>query len=82
MKFLDFHEIFGKVISPSDLVILGGPAGGSALEKGFAPKRISHMTRRAFLALRVIQAQGKSSSRWLVKQWCKWFRKMKISQNL
>ena len=25
----NFHEIFEKVVSPSDLLILGGPAGGS-----------------------------------------------------
>ena len=40
------------------------------------------MTRRAFLALRVIQRQGKSSFNMLVKNWCKWFTKMKISQDL
>ena len=39
------------------------------------------MTRRAFLSSRVIQAQGKSSSRWRVKNLGKWFRKMKISRN-
>ena len=36
----------------------GRPCRGLSPGKGFAPKRISHMTRRAFLALRVIQAQG------------------------
>ena len=40
------------------------------------------MTRRAFLALRVIQAQGKFAFKWLVKNWGKGVRKMKISQNL
>ena len=48
--------------------------------KGFVHD--SEMTRRAFLSSRVIQAQGKLSSRWRVKKWGKWFRKMKISQNL
>ena len=40
------------------------------------------MTCRAFLALRVIQRQGKSSFNMLVKNWCEWFTKMKIAQNL
>ena len=35
------------------------------------------MTRRAFLALRVIQRQGKSTSRWLVKNCGKWSRKIR-----
>ena len=56
--------------------------GAQHLERCFAPKRVFHMTRRAFLALRVIQRQGKFSSKGLVKNWCKWVRKMKISQNL
>ena len=41
-----------------------------------------HMTRRAFLALRVIQRQGKFDLEVLVKNWCKWLRKMKIARNL
>ena len=56
--------------------------GAQHLEMCFTPKDIFHMTRRAFLALRVIQRQGKSRWRRLVKKWCKWIRKMKISQNL
>ena len=32
-KFGCMHQIFGKVLSPSDFAILGGPAGGSALER-------------------------------------------------
>ena len=60
----------------------GRPCRGLSPGKGFAPNRISHMTRRAFLSSRVIQAQGESRSRWLVKKWCKWLRQMKISQNL
>ena len=40
------------------------------------------MTRRAFVSSRVIQAQRKSSSRRLVKKWCKWITNMKIFQNL
>ncbi len=47
-KFGCMHQIFGKVLSPSDFVILGGPAGGSALERASPPNRIFHMTRRAF----------------------------------
>ena len=59
------------------------PCRGLSPGKGFAPnKAIHYMTRRAFLALRVIQRQGKSSFNMLVKNWCKWFTKMKISQNL
>ena len=34
-----------------------------------------------FQALGVIQAQGKLTSNRRVKNWCKWARKMKISQN-
>ena len=56
--------------------------GAQHLERCFAFKIVFHMTRRAFLALRVIQRQGKSWSRVLVKNWCKWFTKMKIAQNL
>ena len=41
--------------------------GAQHLERCFAPKRVFHMTRRAFLALRVIQRQGKFSSKGLVK---------------
>ena len=40
-----------------------------------------HMTRRAFLSSRVIQAQGKFTLRRLVKIFGKWVRKMKNSQN-
>ena len=56
--------------------------GAQHLERCFAPKDVFHMTRRAFLALRVIQRHGKSSFNMLVKNWCKWCTKMKISQNL
>ena len=40
------------------------------------------VTRRAFLSSRVIQRHGKSWSRRLVKNWCKWVRTIKISKNL
>ena len=41
--------------------------GAQHLERCFAPKDVFHMTRRAFLALRVIQAQGQFRSNMLVK---------------
>ena len=56
--------------------------GLARLERRVAPSSIFHMTRRAFLRSRVIQAQGKFDSKGLVKNWCKWITKMKISQNL
>ena len=56
--------------------------GAQHLERCFAFTQVYYMTRRAFLALRVIQRQGKFRSKGLVKNWCKWVRKMKISQNL
>ena len=44
-KFGCMHQIFGKVLSPSDFVILGGPAGGSALERASPPRvRVSYDT--------------------------------------
>ena len=59
------------------------PCRGLSPGKGFAPnKAIHYMTRRAFLALRVIQRQGKLSFNMLVKNWCQWCTKMKIFQNL
>ena len=40
--------------------------------KGLRPnKATEHMTRRAFLALRVIQRQGEFDLKGLVKKWCK-----------
>ena len=36
----DMHKIFGKVLSPSDLLILGGPAGGEAPGKVLRPKEL------------------------------------------
>ena len=54
-----------KVLSPSELLILGGPAGGSGTWKGVSPpKDRLHMTRRAFLALRVIRRQGEFDFQW------------------
>ena len=51
--------------------------------KGLRPNKATHyMTRRAFLALRVIQRQRKSSFNMLVKKWEELITKMKISQNL
>ena len=73
-------EISGKVASATSRSNFGGPAGGSALER-VSPPGVIYMTRRAVLALRVIQAHGKSRFNMLVKKWCKWIRKMKISQD-
>ena len=42
----DMHKIFGKVLSPSDLLILGGPAGGSAPGKVLRPHDTTHMACR------------------------------------
>ena len=39
-QICDMHNIFGKVLSPSDLLILGGPAGGSAPGKVLRPKEL------------------------------------------
>ena len=75
-------ENFGKVTSAKFKLNLGGPAGGEALERASPPIRKYYMTRRAFLALRVIQRHGKSSFNMLVKKWEKLMTKMKISQNL
>ena len=59
------------------------PCRGLSLGKGFAPTKATHyMTRRAFLALRVIQRHGKLSFNMLVKKWEKLMTKMKISENL
>ena len=59
------------------------PCRGLSPGKGFAPNEATeHMTRRAFLALRVIKRHGKSSFNMLVKKWEKMMTKMKISQNL
>ena len=59
------------------------PCRGLSPGKGFAPRKETlYMSRRAFLALRVIQRQGKSSFNMLVKKWEKLITKMKISQNL
>ena len=37
-KFRYMHQIFGKVLSLNDLLILGGPAGGLAPGKVLRPK--------------------------------------------
>ena len=76
-------EISGKVAPATRNSNFGGPAGGSALERASPPNKAKfYMTRRAFLALRVIQLQRKSSFNMLVKKWDKSITKMKISQNL
>ena len=56
---------------------------GAERREGAQPLRLSlYMTRRAFLALRVIQRHGKLSFNMRVKKWEKLITKMKISQNL
>ena len=57
-KFGCMHQIFGKVLSPRDFAILGGPAGGSALERASPPRRKHYMTRRAFLSSKSNTAAG------------------------
>ena len=75
--------IFGKVTSAKFKLNLGGPAGGSALERASPPKNGKYyMTRRAFLSSRVIQAQGKFDSNMLVKNLESLVSKTRISQNL
>ena len=66
------------------LNVMGGLAGGrvrSRNRRGI-PKKKSCSLNSVSPALRVIQRQGKFDSKGLVKKWCKWIRKMKISQNL
>ena len=55
--------------------------GGTAFDEGksFDEERGSPITKKA--GSRVIQRQGKVDFKGLVKNWCKWVRKMKISQN-
>ena len=61
-------EFFGKVTSAKFKFNFGAPAGGEALERASPPIRKYHMTRRAFLALRVIQRQGQFDFKWRVKK--------------
>ena len=70
------HQILGKVLSPSDLVILGGPAGGSALERASPPKGIFHMTRRAFLALKSNTGAGEI----VIKRGCESFMRKVVQK--
>ena len=66
------------------LNVMGGLAGGrvrSRNRRGI-PKKKSCSLNSVSPALRVIQRQGKIDSKGLVKKWCKWIRKMKISENL
>ena len=79
-KMVENHEILDCLRENRVFPNFGGPAGGSALERA-SPPGVIYMIRRAVLALRVIQAHGKSRFNMLVKKWCKWIRKMKISQN-
>ena len=90
-KNRDFHEIstFLETCPEGSGKLLGRL--GSVLEclrvsrndflVSIRSRKHVEMTRRAFLSSRVIQAQGKFDSKGLVKKWCKWVRKIKISQN-
>ena len=62
----------------------GGTRGraGAVSEREGSRKRDLAPPQRSDPALRVIQRQGQFRSNGLVKNWCKWFRKMKIAQNL
>ena len=63
-------KIFEKVLSGKPKLNFSGPAGGLTHHKGaFAPHTHIHMTRRASLSSIEMQAQGKFSSRWRVKNW-------------
>ena len=53
--------------------------GGTALREQSLTER---QPDNSDVSSRVIQAQGKFRSRRLVKNWCKWVRKIEISQNL
>ena len=61
-------RIFENSFAGAIFLVLGGPAGGSALERASPPRQqAKHMTRRAFLSSRVIQAQEQLTSRRRVK---------------
>ena len=63
---------------------MGGLTRGrvrSVLEKKGIPKKKRGIPKKEKPALRVIQAQGQFDSNGLVKNWCKWIRKMKISHD-
>ena len=53
----------------------GRPCRGLSTWKGDSPQKRYTWLVESFLALRVIQSQGKSRSNGLVKKWCKWMRK-------
>ena len=74
-KSIKFNEKWSLVRSMSILV---GPAGGSLT---LTVLSYSKWLVEPSQALGVIQAQGKLSSNRRVKNWCKWVRKMTISQN-
>ena len=79
-KMVENHEILDCIRENRVSFNFCGPAGGSALERA-SPPRVIYMTRRAVLALRVIQAHGKSRSNGPVKKVGSWVGKMKISPN-
>ena len=75
-------RIFENLSAGAIFLLLGGPAGGLSPGKGFASRQqAKHMTRRAFLSSRVIQAQGKFDSNMLVKNLESLEFKTRISQN-
>ena len=63
---------------------MGGLVGGRdcSVERRGVPTKETCSLDAGDPALRVIQRQGKFRSNVLVNNLCKWFRKMKISQNL
>ena len=64
----EINKIFEKVLSGEPKLNFSGPAGGSRTTRVHSPPDTNiHMTRRAFLSSRVIQAQGKFDSNMLVK---------------
>ena len=92
-KNRDFHEIstflengwkswkFGLHTWKLKHFYFGRPCRGLSTWKGASPQEWFYMTRRAVLALRVIQAHGKSRSNGPVKKVGSWVGKMKIYQN-
>jgi len=63
---------------------MGGLAGGRVRSRDSRgiPKKKTCSLNTVYPALRVIQAQGQFRLNGLVKNWCKWIRKMKIAPNL
>ena len=74
---------FRKSATSEEQIEFWRPCRGLSPGKGEVPNKATQdMTRTAFLAVRVIQRQGKLSFNMLVKKWEKLISKIKISQNL